>query len=37
LNQILFWDRFLVPCSRLLDVLTMHKIGKSILGIWKKS
>lgn len=37
LNQIVLWDRLLVPCSRLVDILTMHKVGKSILGIWKKS
>lgn len=36
LNQILFWDRFLVPFSRFIDPITFHKIGKSILGIWKK-
>jgi SAM-dependent methyltransferase len=37
LKQILLWDRFLVPGSRLLDPLTMHKVGKSILGIWRKN
>jgi SAM-dependent methyltransferase len=36
LKQILFWDRFLVPPSRLLDRLTLQLIGKSILGIWRK-
>ena len=36
LKQILLWDRFLVPSSRLLDRLTLHLIGKSILGIWRK-
>ncbi len=37
LKQILFWDRFLVPFSRLLDPLTLYLIGKSILGIWSKA
>lgn len=37
LKQILFWDRNLVPISRLLDRLTMHLVGKSILGIWRKA
>ena len=37
LNQILFWDRFLVPFSRFADRITFHAIGKSILGIWKKA
>jgi len=36
LNQILFWDRFLVPLSRFADRITFHVAGKSILGIWKK-
>ena len=36
LNQILFWDRFLVPLSRFTDRVTLHEVGKSILGIWKK-
>jgi SAM-dependent methyltransferase len=36
LTQILFWDRFLVPFSRLADRITFHGIGKSILGVWKK-
>jgi SAM-dependent methyltransferase len=36
LKQILFWDRFLVPFSRIADLVTFHAIGKSILGIWKK-
>jgi SAM-dependent methyltransferase len=35
-KQILFWDRFLVPPSRLLDRLTFHMVGKSILGVWQK-
>jgi SAM-dependent methyltransferase len=37
LKQILFWDRFLVLPSRFLDRLTLHRIGKSILGIWRKA
>jgi hypothetical protein len=36
LKQILFWDHFLVRPSRLLDHLTLHMIGKSILGVWEK-
>ncbi len=37
LKQIVFWDRVLVRLSRLLDPLTFHVIGKSILGIWVKA
>lgn len=36
LKQILFWDRFLVPASRLVDHLTLHTVGKSLMGIWEK-
>jgi SAM-dependent methyltransferase len=35
-NQILFWDRCLVRMSRILDPLTFRRMGKSILGVWKK-
>jgi len=34
LRQILFWDRVLVRCSRLVDPLIRHLVGKSVLGIW---
>jgi SAM-dependent methyltransferase len=36
LQQILFWDRFLVRPSILLDRLLAHTLGKSILAIWTK-
>jgi len=35
-GQIRFWDRVLVPCSRLVDPLTFHTIGKSVVGIWAR-
>lgn len=34
LRQVLFWDRFLVPMSRLFDPLLFHRLGKSVLAIW---
>ena len=36
-NQILFWDKILVPLSRLLDPLFGHKIGKSIYMVGQKN
>jgi hypothetical protein len=36
LRQILFWDRYLVPCSTLTDRLLFHRAGKSILAVWTK-
>ncbi|MBF0092954.1 MAG: class I SAM-dependent methyltransferase [Alphaproteobacteria bacterium] len=35
-NQVLSWDRLMVPVSRLIDPLTGHTIGKSILAVWKR-
>lgn len=35
-GQIRFWDRVLVPLSRILDSLTFHRIGKSVLAIWRR-
>jgi 2-polyprenyl-3-methyl-5-hydroxy-6-metoxy-1,4-benzoquinol methylase len=36
-RQILIWDRFMVPFSRILDPLLGHRAGKSILAVWQKS
>jgi ubiquinone/menaquinone biosynthesis C-methylase UbiE len=37
LKQILFWDNYLVPPSQFVDHLTFNTVGKSILGVWRKS
>ena len=37
LSQILFWDRVLVPGSRVLDPLLLHGFGKSVFAIWKRA
>jgi len=34
--QIAFWDRLLVPASRVVDPLFAYRIGKSILAIWQR-
>jgi SAM-dependent methyltransferase len=34
--QVLFWDRVLVRCSRLLDPLLAWRVGKTIVGVWQK-
>ena len=36
LEQILFWDRRVIPISKVLDRLTGFRLGKSILAIWKR-
>lgn len=33
-EQVLFWDRVLVPLSRRLDPLLRYRIGKSVLAVW---
>ena len=35
-RQILTWDRMLVPVSRLIDPIFAGRVGKSVLGIWRK-
>jgi len=35
-RQIQCWDGFMVPCSRLLDPLIAHKLGKTVVCIWKR-
>lgn len=35
-KQVLFWDRYLVPLSKIADRAFIHSFGKSILGIWEK-
>ena len=35
-SQIMFWDKFIIPISRIVDKITFHIIGKSILAIAKK-
>jgi len=35
-RQIAFWDGRLVPPSRWLDPLLGHRVGKSILGVWRR-
>ena len=36
LGQIRFWDSVLVRTSRFVDPLLAHRVGKSVLGVWRK-
>jgi SAM-dependent methyltransferase len=36
-RQIHVWDRFLVPLSRWVDPLLGYRLGKSVVGIWRKA
>jgi SAM-dependent methyltransferase len=35
--QVLFWDRWLVPVSRLMDPFVGWKLGRSVIAIWRKN
>jgi SAM-dependent methyltransferase len=35
-RQLWLWDRLMVPLSRLVDPLFGHRLGKSILAVWRK-
>ncbi|HEY1757136.1 MAG TPA: class I SAM-dependent methyltransferase [Bryobacteraceae bacterium] len=35
-SQIRFWDRWMVPISRVLDKLLLYSVGKTILAVWRK-
>ena len=35
LRQVLFWDRVLVPLSRVLDPLTGRRFGRSVVTVWQ--
>jgi SAM-dependent methyltransferase len=36
LRQILFWDKMIIPFSRLLDPLLNRSLGKTVITIWRK-
>ena len=37
LRQIQFWDRYIIPVSKVVDPLLGHRVGKSVVGIWRKT
>jgi SAM-dependent methyltransferase len=34
--QLRFWDRWVVPLSRVFDRLFLYSVGKTILAVWRK-
>jgi hypothetical protein len=36
-GQIRFWDRVLVPASRVVDPILAFRVGKSVIAIWTRS
>jgi ubiquinone/menaquinone biosynthesis C-methylase UbiE len=37
IRQVTFWDRVLVPLSKVIDPLLGYSIGKSVLAVWPKN
>jgi len=35
-GQIRVWDGIMVPASRVLDVLSLGKLGKSVVAVWER-
>lgn len=36
IQQVKFWDRMIVPVSKLIDPLIGFSTGKSLIGVWQK-
>jgi ubiquinone/menaquinone biosynthesis C-methylase UbiE len=36
-KQISFWDKLMIPVSKITDHIFFHSFGKTILAIWKKN
>jgi SAM-dependent methyltransferase len=36
-GQIRFWDRVLIPASRLIDPILAFRVGKSVVAVWTRS
>lgn len=36
-KQLKVWDEYLVPISRFIDPSLRYRLGKSILGVWRKT
>lgn len=36
-KQIDFWNRFMVPISKITDRVINYKLGKTLVGVWKKT
>jgi SAM-dependent methyltransferase len=35
--QVILWDRRLVRLSQIVDPLLAHRVGKSLLGVWRRA
>lgn len=37
IKQINFWNKFMIPISKTMDRIVNYKLGKTLVGIWKKT
>ncbi|MGI8654563.1 MAG: class I SAM-dependent methyltransferase [Pyrinomonadaceae bacterium] len=35
-QQIAFWDKIMIPLSRIIDPILQYKVGKTIIGVWQR-
>lgn len=35
-GQLRIWDEWVIPVSRVLDKCLFHRVGKSIVGVWRR-
>jgi SAM-dependent methyltransferase len=35
LSDVRFWDRFLIPCSVVIDKVIGYRIGRSVIAVWE--
>jgi len=36
LKDVKFWDRLIVPISKIIDPIIGYSTGKSLIGVWQK-
>jgi len=36
IEQIKFWDKKIIPISKIIDKLSFYVFGKTVIGDWKK-
>ncbi len=36
-KQILFWDKYLIKVSKVLDKISRYSTGKELIGVWQKT
>ena len=37
LSQVMFWDKWMIPVSTIMDKIILHSFGKSIISVWEKT